>query len=809
MMAMADPELSHSPQTSRGQMDTMITHPQPAFGGASMDPTWGYDLNLLSHAATHVAQAGQTHPENVVLQPDPTQDPTFQLMQAAAEQAAPQYDPKLLGDTYSQPPPVLEAPGPEDLIQDFNAFLENAGFSSDWPQNVLNSVEMNDNMVSPMMRFNEQLQVPRSNMNGEIGQPDEPASFSHFGSRLPSLHLESSQDQDPRFVEDQQNSKGYDSFEFPDSDYQIFVSKLEAFNDVLPRDFLPPSKQALSKYLAGYINGFHEHLPFIHIPTLSVQSHAPELILGLAAVGGQYRLENRRAVEIFYAAKAVAIEQLRRREGCGVPQGPWPHSTQQLHSPIDRAQGLSQNGRLSQYVTPGPPPLTDTGARLASIQTLLLLMAFATWERHHELLREALDFQGVLARLVREDGLTALDSTNPENLIWEDWVYFECARRTKLVVYCFFNLHSIAWNTPPLILNAELKLNLPAPADQWKASNATEWRQLCLQNLAPPITFPDAFSKLFMKPSSASAASISPLGNYILIHGLLQQIFFARQLALPSLEVSGSSIRNKNSVNLEQALAAWQSGWKRTPESSLDPRNPNGPIAFTSLALLGLAYIRLEVDMGPVRRLESRDSLQIAIALRDSPPLQRSPQLIQALLHSAHALYIHVQLGIGFVSRSQTFFWSIQNSLCNLECALLLSKWLAVVPCTNQALPISSSEPPVTEHEKKLLSWVRGMLDDTNMAQLPGAGGDQLGGPSLSLKPNHNNHPTHPQHQRPDHRDSSQSEFLEDPIKIKQLSVAVVRVWAKTFKGNTTWAIVDLIGGALEIYADMLERDGV
>jgi hypothetical protein len=32
-------------------------------------------------------------------------------------------------------------------------------------------------------------------------------------------------------------------------------------------------------------------------------------------------------------------------------------------------------------------------------------------------------------------------------------------------------------------------------------------------------------------------------------------------------------------------------------------------------------------------------------------------------------------------------------------------------------------------------------------------------------------------------------------------------VWAKTFKGNASWAIVDLIGSALELYADMLEKD--
>ena len=50
-------------------------------------------------------------------------------------------------------------------------------------------------------------------------------------------------------------------------------------------------------------------------------------------------------------------------------------------------------------------------------------------------------------------------------------------------------------------------------------------------------------------------------------------------------------------------------------------------------------------------------------------------------------------------------------------------------------------------------------------------------------------------------------ELLDDTRKMRALSVAVVRVWSKTFKGNTSWAIVDMIGSALESYAEMLEGE--
>lgn len=116
--------------------------------------------------------------------------------------------------------------------------------------------------------------------------------------------------------------------------------------------------------------------------------------------------------------------------------------------------------------------------------------------------------------------------------------------------------------------------------------------------------------------------------------------------------------------------------WQQAPESSLDPHNANGPIPFTSSALLGLAYVRLSLNLGPYRRLETRDPLTIASALCRSPKPERSYRLIPALIYAAHALSIPVRLGIDHIARSQALFWSVRHSLASIECAVLLSKWL-------------------------------------------------------------------------------------------------------------------------------------
>jgi hypothetical protein len=83
--------------------------------------------------------------------------------------------------------------------------------------------------------------------------------------------------------------------------------------NVLPKGFTLPSRHTLSRFWEGYINGFHEHLPFLHIPTISAVDCAPELVLALAAVGAQYRFEGHRGNGLWYASKAVAMEQIRRR----------------------------------------------------------------------------------------------------------------------------------------------------------------------------------------------------------------------------------------------------------------------------------------------------------------------------------------------------------------------------------------------------------------------------------------------------------------------------------------------------------------
>ncbi|CAL5871799.1 uncharacterized protein PFLUO_LOCUS6052 [Penicillium psychrofluorescens] len=769
MLELADAIPVHTQPVPPPHPPEVQVQPPSIVDSPHFNPSWGYDLNLLSHAASHVALEGQQEGLESMRKPTHSASQSSQPLPPAQE--------RTITDNYGVEPSMLDLTDLGDPVQDFTVFLESVGLSSDWDSGVFSSVE--EPMLPQNMSIDSKPPVRETSRLGAelMSDPrvtDDPPSFSNFGSRLPSLQPESHEIDERVGLSDDSPRPAWD---ISNSDRQVFISKLEEFSYVLPKGFVPPSRHALSRFFAGYINGLNEHLPFVHVPTLSIAKCSPELTLALAAAGSHYRFENSRGIDLFYGAKAILLERLRRRDSKQVPYPSWNYFSPPSAVPNSRGSSLISNAASSPFQQhhqqmSNPPVIPsiympdDSDAHMEVIRTFLLLTVFASWERHPELLREILSLQSTLARLVREHGLSEPTPT-PDPITWEEWSRREGNRRTKLIVYCFFNLHSIMYNIPPLILNGELKLNMPCSHDLWKANNAAQWRRAHRYRLGSDVPFQEAFARLFMKSAtSVPSAPISPLGNYILIHAIIQQIFFARQLCLSAPTMQGTSLRQEDLNALDSSLGAWKALWKRTPESSIDPQNPAGPIAFTSTALLGLAYIRLHVDLGPCRHLSTQDPMQIASALSSSPPIARSPRLIMALLHSAHALSIPVRLGIDFVARTHSFFWSIQHSLCSLECAFLLSRWLLAIPATQP-------EQRLSEHERKLLSWIKSMMDETDMAvEPPGA---------------------------PD------PEFVANPYKVRQLSVAIVRVWARTFKGNTSWAIVDLVGSSLDAYADLLE----
>lgn len=501
------------------------------------------------------------------------------------------------------------------------------------------------------------------------------------------------------------------------------LESLAEYASVVPDPSLP-SRHALSRCLTGYLMGFHDHYPIVHKPTLDVDSMSLPLFLAMAALGARYSREPDTSMRLYQIAKPVTLERFRR---------------------------VFLSGTMPSV------NVANDQDTLELLQALLMLISVSSWFINNPPYHESLSIRSHMATLLRKDGINLLPEYDGT---WTSWIRRECVKRTKLIVCCFFNIHTIVFDIPPVILTEELSLDLPCTEKEWQAPRADLWQAARTQSPGEP-NLQDALSALFTPNSGMER--FSSLGGYVLIHALLQDIWVmtkAGRLALSRGYRHGSSIASTPElVSIEQALERWCQCWERNQESSIDPLSPHGPVSFTSAALVRLAYIRLNADCGSARQLQTWDPVQIATSLKDNLRVQRGDRLTRAALHCAHALSTPVKLGIGFVAHSQVALWSNQHALCSLECAVLLAKWL-------EAVTVQNPNPGLTAQETRLRDFVLEMV----MEVQHGVSREWL------LATN------------------------------TRLSAAVTRLWARLFTADYIWEMVSLIGRSLNSYADLLEE---
>lgn len=639
----------------------------------------------------------------------------------------------LSGFSPSLPAQISMFPHPgflSDSFQDLAAFMDNlTPFTDDFesfisPTQGLSFMAPEEHCHSDAFAL-----LSADSTTKNITQQADETEF--FSSRLPSLQPEE------RILHFPQNTDSRNLFDQMNSHTRgILLDKLQEYSSIIPEAFQLPSRLALSRYLTAYVKGFHEHMPILHLPTMSVDMCYIELVLAIASIGAQYCFEPEKTVQLFQASHAIARERIRIRDASLRPR----HVPQEI---------------LNQNQCPDAPP--RYGETIQTAQALFLLMAEATWSNHPRILREALAIQSILATLVRDDGLKS--TPLPKDASWTEWSIYESTKRTKWIVFCFFNLHTIVYNIPSPILSSDVDgMLLPCHTAAFRATSESKWSRSMQKETE--VYFKDAFSLLFK--DDFTVATIQPnstLGNYILVHALIQHIYLVREVSRHRRK----EVLEEDISSIELALRNWKSTWKHTPDSSIDPSNPAGPVSFNSTALLRLAYIRLNADIGPGRALHTRDPEQIAAAFLKAQIISRTPRLLRAVLHAAHALSIPIRIGIYLVAQTQTFRWSIQHSLATLECAFLLSKWL-------EALSSPVAIETITPGEHKMVMLVKTMLDETDFAV-----------PS--------------------------SFSIGSPSGMKLLSANVLRVWAKAFYGPAqVWAIVDIVRVSLELCADSVEN---
>jgi len=538
-------------------------------------------------------------------------------------------------------------------------------------------------------------------------------NLSHFSSRLPCLEETEDNTGQPK-----ESPKAAEPWSVSESCYKRLCHELEGFSAVLIPGCSLPSRSNLIRYLEKYLVCGQEYLPFIHVATLSVDAAEVELLLAMAALGALYLFERSRTYECYFMARAIILERTRRED---------------LQLASDFLSGLDNT-------------ITVERKGLSKIQTLTLLISLSPWA-DQQITRDAASLSSQLAMLVRESGISEPDEM-PQDIDWLTWVAAETKRRTIFGAYVAINLQTIAFDTPPLIMNHEVKIFLPGYAKQWKASNVAEWQQAARQN---ERSFQEGLHSLFTGTGILGDIAVSSFSNYLLIHGILQQIYIDRHGIMGKIEPEATK-------SFEAALRNWQQSFERGDEPFLDPLIPKDAVGLMGAALLRLAYTRLNSDFVSSKFLLSRD---LNITMGTTSTLNRSQGLDKAVLHAAHGLSIPVRLGTPFMARTKTPIWSIEHSLCSLECALLLKHWLEMMSQTTRNFGVDG----LSKVEGKLLGIITSIVKESNLAE------------TLDI-------------------------LEDDSSRYQRMAETVVKLWAEIFQGAHVHDIDNTISAALQLLAN-------
>lgn len=554
-------------------------------------------------------------------------------------------------------------------------------------------------------------------------QPTPSNHFPLFASRLPRTNeLED-------HIEAEEEAKGVEGitdkivtpWSVSGTAYERFCRQVDGYGELLPAGYTLPSRNTLARNLEGYFRCLQEQLPFIHSASFHFDSKDVELIMAVAALGALYRFEYSSAYSLYSFAKAILFEKIHQEN-------------LQLSSDL-----MSENDAT----------YADHSVTVERLQTFVLLITFSSWTEK-SLLPDALSMSSQLASLIKQNDLWKSEEVL-RGFDWAAWTAIEERRRTLLAAYVIFNMHTIAFDTPPLILGQEIAICLPSYAEQWKATTSKQWQR------SPrhiELTFQAALQPLLDGTACPSDAHLSSFSNYILIHGLLQEIIASRHQ-------TDGSLSPKTVKSHENALRSWQLFWERTHESTLDPLSAKGPLGINATALLRLAYIRLNSMSGLGQRLSSHDLLTSSTFKPTS--LDRSPSTDRAVLHAAHALSIPVRLGLELIARVKLPFQSIENSLCSVECALLLQDWLESV---STAVSEAGGVDSLRKTEKSLLRILCGIIQETVFAELPNA-------------------------------------FEDEASQIRRMATKVAQLWAKVFQGSHVLEIDNVISIGLQSLAEV------
>ncbi|KAI9718362.1 MAG: hypothetical protein M1812_004083 [Candelaria pacifica] len=286
-----------------------------------------------------------------------------------------------------------------------------------------------------------------------------------------------------------------------------FLPRLSGFHASLP------STTDLQRYIRAYVQYFHPHLPFLHIPTLNLESLIYTdnsrlvngqasynqtsqtggggcLVLSMAAIGALYEFDHTASGELFEGSKKMIqlyLEDRRKSDRATTTNGPNLAASDTVqNTPLWLVQAMLLN------VIYGHNCGDKTAADIASTHCVALVRLARAAELAHPI-RAGSVTQGQSSHTydkrepsediqMGDDGFAEdawnlndqQDFANDENE-WHSWKTSEERKRTLYTIFILSSLLVSAYNHPPVLINSEIQLDLPCDEDIWAAESVQAW----------------------------------------------------------------------------------------------------------------------------------------------------------------------------------------------------------------------------------------------------------------------------------------------------------------------------------------------
>jgi hypothetical protein len=404
-----------------------------------------------------------------------------------------------------------------------------------------------------------------------------------------------------------------------------------------------PTTRDLQRYVGAYLRYFHPHLPFVHVPTLTFEFPAAQLLangrnsgiggsgcllLSMAAIGALFELEHQASMELFGMAKKMIqlyLDERRKanvRKAESIRRTPMSdHNSQQQEPPVETPVWLVQAMLLN--VVYGHNCGDKRSGEIASTHAAALV----SLAQGAELLRPMrVEPSAKDVEMVDADGAGAWNGSGREHpgehAEWLRWKAVEERKRTLYAVFTLSSLLVSAYNHTPALTNSEILLDLPCDEEFFAAESAAVFRAKGGVAAANHnrMTFHEALGQLLRtnekqhkrpftnahqpfgsavnaRDLPESALKPSSFGCLILINALHNYIWETRQRHHNKVWTNEET--EKMHRHIEPALRAWHAAWASNPQHSPVRPNPHGagPLSADCIPLLDLAYVRLFVNL--------------------------------------------------------------------------------------------------------------------------------------------------------------------------------------------------------------------